>query len=239
MTARPQSIGSALHAFAHGLKSKSGMEDVGRSLAALGALFAMPELMITNVEAVLTAPAMAVVFSARSLPDLHGFLAGRSLAKHPVFSRAWQDDAPLSLSDARKDLKLSDGELWDLMPPWSRGNEALSINVKTAPGRHLNFVYAGRHADVAGTSRSVLLVASAMAAERLAHLEHDDGGPKLTTRERDVLRLIADGKTDVGVAAELGVAPRTVRFHIENAKRKLGVATRAQAVLLVLRGDLA
>ena len=41
---------------------------------------------------------------------------------------------------------------------------------------------------------------------------------------------VADGKTDFEVGKILSISPRTVRFHIRNAKTKLGVATRIQAV---------
>lgn len=54
---------------------------------------------------------------------------------------------------------------------------------------------------------------------------------KLTEREADVLRWAGDGKTASETAHILGVAERTVIFHIENATRKLGAANRTAAVL--------
>jgi DNA-binding CsgD family transcriptional regulator len=47
---------------------------------------------------------------------------------------------------------------------------------------------------------------------------------------------VADGKTDVEVGKILDISPRTVRFHINNAKVKLGVSTRIQAVAKRLGG---
>jgi DNA-binding CsgD family transcriptional regulator len=58
----------------------------------------------------------------------------------------------------------------------------------------------------------------------------------LTPRESECLRWVADGKTDVEVGKILAISPRTVRFHINNAKIKLGVATRIQAVAKRLGG---
>lgn len=52
----------------------------------------------------------------------------------------------------------------------------------------------------------------------------------LTTRESECLAWVAQGKTDQETARILGISARTVRFHIDNAKKKLGVATRIQAV---------
>lgn len=53
---------------------------------------------------------------------------------------------------------------------------------------------------------------------------------KLTARERDCLAFVADGKSDAEIATVLRVSTGTVHFHVENAKRKLGAKTRAQAI---------
>lgn len=52
----------------------------------------------------------------------------------------------------------------------------------------------------------------------------------LTAREREVLLWAARGKTAWEIGAILRVAERTVVFHIENAKRKLGVGSRSHAI---------
>jgi DNA-binding CsgD family transcriptional regulator len=57
----------------------------------------------------------------------------------------------------------------------------------------------------------------------------------LTPREFECLSWVSRGKTDHEISSILAVAPRTVRFHIDNAKIKLGVATRIQAVTKLLR----
>jgi DNA-binding CsgD family transcriptional regulator len=51
-----------------------------------------------------------------------------------------------------------------------------------------------------------------------------------TAREREILRLIVCGYTNDEIAAELVVALSTVKTHINNIYRKLGVSSRAQAV---------
>jgi DNA-binding CsgD family transcriptional regulator len=56
-----------------------------------------------------------------------------------------------------------------------------------------------------------------------------------TSRERQVLRLLATGATDVQIAAWLSLSPATVQTHVRNAKAKLGARTRAQAVALALQ----
>jgi DNA-binding CsgD family transcriptional regulator len=56
-----------------------------------------------------------------------------------------------------------------------------------------------------------------------------------SARERQVLRLLASGATDVQVGAWLSLSPATVQTHVRNAKAKLGARTRAQAVALALQ----
>jgi LuxR family transcriptional regulator, maltose regulon positive regulatory protein len=55
-------------------------------------------------------------------------------------------------------------------------------------------------------------------------------GPKLTTREYEILRLIAQGYENKEIAKMLGIVTGTVDFHVHSILRKLGVANRAQAV---------
>lgn len=52
----------------------------------------------------------------------------------------------------------------------------------------------------------------------------------LTPREAQILDAIADGLTNKAVARRLGISLHTVKFHVESVFRKLGAATRAEAV---------
>lgn len=60
----------------------------------------------------------------------------------------------------------------------------------------------------------------------------------LTARERRVLRLLADGHGSNAIGTALAISPDTVRAHVRNAIRKLGVDTRTQAVAEALRRSL-
>jgi DNA-binding NarL/FixJ family response regulator len=60
----------------------------------------------------------------------------------------------------------------------------------------------------------------------------------LSKREREILRLLADGMRNEGVAHELGISPLTVRSHVKNAMDKLEADTRTQAVATALRRSL-
>ncbi|BCW87771.1 hypothetical protein sos41_09010 [Alphaproteobacteria bacterium SO-S41] len=53
--------------------------------------------------------------------------------------------------------------------------------------------------------------------------------PRLTPRERDCIAFVAAGKTDWEISTILSLSQATVRFHVDNARHKLGATTRAQA----------
>lgn len=57
----------------------------------------------------------------------------------------------------------------------------------------------------------------------------------LTPREREVLRLLARGKTNLAIAQSLVVREGTVKYHVKNILRKLGATSRADAVARYVR----
>jgi DNA-binding NarL/FixJ family response regulator len=60
----------------------------------------------------------------------------------------------------------------------------------------------------------------------------------LTQRERDVLRLLADGHSNEEIGKRLFISPETVRTHVRKAMDKLGADTRTEAVAKALRQKL-
>ena len=64
-----------------------------------------------------------------------------------------------------------------------------------------------------------------------------DRGPQLTVREREVLDLIAAGRSNREIAKALTLAEKTVKTHVSNVLMKLGVADRTQAALWAVRHE--
>jgi DNA-binding NarL/FixJ family response regulator len=76
---------------------------------------------------------------------------------------------------------------------------------------------------------------------RLARVARTEVWPKLVNlndREVETLTWAARGKTSAEIAEILGVTKRTVDFHIDNARVKLGAATRIQAAIKAASGRL-
>lgn len=61
------------------------------------------------------------------------------------------------------------------------------------------------------------------------------GGPSLTSRELDVLRLIVDGKSNKEIGGQLFISEATVKTHINSILSKLGVSDRTQAATTALQ----
>jgi DNA-binding NarL/FixJ family response regulator len=68
--------------------------------------------------------------------------------------------------------------------------------------------------------------------------QDDDPATELTSRELEVLRLVAAGKPNKQIAAELAISERTARTHVSRILQKLGLSSRTQAALWAVREGL-
>lgn len=98
-------------------------------------------------------------------------------------------------------------------------------------------------AEIAQSVRVVAGGGTALAPRVAAKLVTEVSAPggesgHLTAREREVLRLIADGLPSKQIARELSISERTVKFHAASINRKLGADNRAQAVALAAQRGL-
>jgi len=101
-----------------------------------------------------------------------------------------------------------------------------------------------KEAPLADLARAIRLVAQGgvyidpVLAGVLASGEATDQLAMLTQREREVLRLLADGLRNEEIGRRLNIAGETARAHIRNAMRKLDADTRTHAVAMALRESL-
>jgi DNA-binding NarL/FixJ family response regulator len=96
-------------------------------------------------------------------------------------------------------------------------------------------------AAVRAAHRGDLIIDPLVARRLMSSLrEVPDGQPvsNLTSRELDVLRLVAGGKPNKEIATELAISERTARTHVSRVLRKLGLSSRTQAALWAVREGL-
>jgi DNA-binding NarL/FixJ family response regulator len=95
-------------------------------------------------------------------------------------------------------------------------------------------------AAVRAAHRGELTIDPVVARTLMSSLHKRDDAPisRLTSRELDVLRLVAAGKPNKLIATELAISERTARTHVSRILRKLGLSSRTQAALWAVREGL-
>jgi LuxR family quorum sensing-dependent transcriptional regulator len=114
--------------------------------------------------------------------------------------------------------------------------DGLSVPVFDGDGLGGYVGLAGRETTYGDATRTGITVAAVYLHNRLCALraaERQSAG--LTSREIEILRWIVAGKSDWQIGQILKISSKTVNFHVENVKRKFGVATRIQAVVAAVR----
>ena len=79
---------------------------------------------------------------------------------------------------------------------------------------------------------------AALGATPTVPTRHPSSPAGLTAREVEVLRLVAQGKTDAQVAEQLVISPRTVNWHLTSIYSKLGVSSRSAATCCAIEQHL-
>ena len=126
----------------------------------------------------------------------------------------------------------------DYLPGIMHEGDGLIVPVHRANELMGGMVFGGQSPDASPLARSALQVASHAAVARVDALKNQTvpvQAPALSARETQCLTYIASGHEDEQISQLLGISPRTVRFHVDSAKSKLGVNSRVQAVTKALR----
>jgi PAS domain S-box-containing protein len=155
------------------------------------------------------------------------------------------NDAALSLFGVAEKRALIGGSIEDSIRPAERaqaasewqaflesGEYAGARMLVRADGSEVQVDFAARLATIGGRRLAIYVVAGDDPAYG-PPAELVDQLP-LTTREREVVTLIALGHDTAEIARELHISPETVRTHVRNAMARLGARTRAQLVAITL-----
>lgn len=151
--------------------------------------------------------------------------------------------------------EMPDLVLCDISMPVMSGFDVLERLTSAAPRlSHIPFIFltalADRESELKGrtigaddyvTKPIDFDILGAIITARLARVARDDIWPKrydLSEREVETLSWAARGKTSAEIAQILGLRKRTIDFHIDNARNKLGTNTRIEAVIKAVSGRL-
>ncbi|MEB3335922.1 MAG: response regulator transcription factor [Leptolyngbyaceae bacterium] len=151
--------------------------------------------------------------------------------------------------------------LMDLKMPEMGGVEAIEGILQACPNAHIivlttndgdEDIYRGLQAGARGyllksVSREELIDAihqvhvgrKYIPAEVGVRLAERMRSPQLTERERQVLMLMCEGKSNQEIALVLHVSEGTIKFHVNGILRKLDVSDRTQAVLVAIKRGIA
>ena len=114
--------------------------------------------------------------------------------------------------------------------PDRRGVAVLSLSVRNGPDHVVTLWLVRRTRDFSEHDRALLALVTPALERLLRERPVAALPPSLTVQERRVLGLVATGLSNAEIAEQLVVAPCTVRKHLENAYRKLGVTNRLAAI---------
>jgi DNA-binding NarL/FixJ family response regulator len=159
------------------------------------------------------APAGAAEAAARAQPDAIAWDLGPSAASAERISAAAAPVVALAVDEAGAAEALRAGARGALL----RGASPAALA-----------------AALVAAARGLEVLDPAVAAAFLRAPEAPDGEP-LTPREREVLDLLAEGLANKAIAARLGISEHTAKFHVNAILGKLGVSSRAEAIVRAAR----
>jgi DNA-binding CsgD family transcriptional regulator len=159
-----------------------------------------------------------------------------------IVAEARRRIAPFTWLEAKSTRQLSAAEqaVWDVVVAWG-WTDGFTVPIHGPGGYFGLVVMAGKARDLPIETRQRLHLLALHTHDRCRVLTGfalaADVGSRLTSRELECLRWVLAGKSNWEIGHILSISGATAKFHIDHARRKLGVRTRAQAAAaLLLRG---
>ncbi len=214
------------------LSRAATIEEVGCALLVMARRFGLTNLLILDATKLFSRVGPAIVYASADRREIEAFDSIRPFVNGPAYLRAQASDRPFLMSDVRRALAAADHKgWWFSLPGADQHKDGLVVPIHVDGELVWGAGFTGPDPDLSQAAQSILSAAVHASFTRFRELlDSDTRLSPLSPRESECLRWVADGKTDFEVGKILSISPRTVRFHIRNAKEKLGVATRIQAV---------
>jgi len=161
------------------------------------------------------------------------------VGEHPLcrHQQAYADFSATRLSDVIAHRQLVATRVYaEWFRPYGIAAE-LEVGIARSRARTRNFVFGRTRGDFSGRDVAVLqLIAPHLARihettqlRLCAGIAEPENLERLTTREAEILELVAVGLTNAAIAERLWISPGTVKKHLDNVYAKLGVANRTAA----------
>jgi DNA-binding NarL/FixJ family response regulator len=121
----------------------------------------------------------------------------------------------------------------------SASEDRASVDAAVNAGANAFVIKSVGVSDLAAILRQVAAGVFLAPARSSSSASDESERPELTERESAILQAIAEGKTTTQISQELYISDHTVKFHLTNVYRKLGVSNRAAAVRWAVQQGMA
>jgi DNA-binding NarL/FixJ family response regulator len=164
-----------------------------------------------------------VVVMDLNMPGITGVEATRQIASIAPLTRV----VVLTISD-------QDGDVMDAILAGACGYLLKDASI----GEVMQGIDAAAHGESLVSPTIASKVLQRVRASSASHREAELIQSELSDREIEVLKLIANGKDNAMIAAELHISPKTVKNHISNILMKLQIENRIQAAVFAVRSGI-
>ena len=160
----------------------------------------------------------------------HGYLFVDPAIKHVLNDTRpflWSDLDPLCRDDPAASRVMHEASEFRL-------KKGFTVSLMTLDRTVAGFSFAGERLELAPEHQGMLQILATFALGRTLIVDEAPPAP-LTVREQDVLRWVAEGKTDWEIGMILNISEHTADKMLRLVREKLGASTRAHAVARALR----
>lgn len=164
--------------------------------------------------------------------------------RSPALNVARRRLTPFTFVEAFDRLAAEQHEVWEAVREWGWHNGfVVPVHGPNGYFSYVSIASPERDLNLDFATRAEIQMFALLAHERchaISGLAASEGALRaLSERELECMRWVAEGKTDWEIGLTLAISATTVKFHVNNARRKLGAATRPQAVaMMAVRGML-
>lgn len=203
------------------------LPQLGRAILALASSLGYERCAIVDA-AELSAKSRRAVLFASDGPRKK--LRAQVYPEHPISRFAEQSEGPFTLDELRDRLGIDPIEWKKSLPPEAQSGTSLLLPVHRHGRLVLKVALNGPNADASPPARSMLHVAAHVVYDSIVAL-NERMPVALTNREAECLRWTCLGKNVAEIGKIVGISASTVRSHLKNANKKLGVNTPLEALV--------